>query len=220
MVAVGRAELRTLVDQFGRSIKADVLSVEGDIVKIKRDDGQLFDMPLKNLSDDNQAELKAWAQKNPSAAEPAQEIKFVAPSPESIKMSVSRGKFDIDVAYKSEYSQDSYEEWGYNVQLTNTTLYPIDKLRVEYNIFGRLYSSSSQRVQFGNQAVEGIGPRKSITFRTKSFRINKWKTSESKAYGGQLNGVWVRLYYDSTLLQEYSSPDSIKTKEKWTSVSD
>lgn len=215
-----RAEMLTLVDPLGRSIQANVISVENGIVKIRRDDGQIFELPLKNLSDDSQSELKIWAQKNPPASKPATETTVFIPTEKSITMSVSRGKFDVDVTYKSEYAQDSYEAWGYNIQLTNTTLYPLDKLRIEYNIFGRRYSSSDQSVQTGREAITGLGAKKSTTFRTKTFRLSKWKTSDNKAYGGQLNGVWVRLYYGNTLLQEYSSPDSIKTKEKWTQAED
>ena len=219
------AEMRTLIDQLGRSIKADVISVEAGIVKIKRADGILFDLPLKNLSDDTQAELKAWAAQNTAtasaASKAAPETVVFIPTEKSITMAVNRGKFDVDIAYKSEYSQDSYEEWGYNIQLTNTTLYPIDKLRIEYNLFGRRYSGSEQSVKVGSQTVEPVGSRKTISFRTsKSFRISKWKTQDTKAYGGQLTGVWVRLYHGNTLLQEYSSPESIRTKEKWATNDD
>ncbi len=210
------AEVRTLTDQMGRSIKADVIAVDGDIVKIRREDGQLFDMPLAKLSEEDQATLKAQSQTTPKAAESSK----AAPVPGSVAMSVSRGKFNVDVTYKSEYSKDSYEDWGYNVQLTNTTLQPIEGLRVEYNIFGRLFASSSQRVESGRRQVEALGPKKGTTFRTKSFRLNKWKSLGSNGFSGELTGIWARLYIGDTLVQEYASPESVKAKETWTPPKD
>jgi len=59
-----QAEPQTLTDKQGRSLKAEVISVTGDQVKIKRDDGQTFNLSLANLSDDDQKRLKEWAAKN------------------------------------------------------------------------------------------------------------------------------------------------------------
>lgn len=213
----GRAELRTFVDQFGRTIKAETVSLDGDTVRIRREDGQLFDLPVAKLSDEDQAYLKTWAAKNPRAVQSDNDaVKSVAPTAASVSLSVTKTKFNVDVTYKSEYWQDSYEEWGYNIQLANTTLGPVDGLRVEYNIFGRLYSSSDQTVVAGGQSIDPIASRKNAMFRTKPFRISKSKAIDVKAYGGQINGVWVKLYHGDTLLQEYSTPETLKTREKWT----
>jgi hypothetical protein len=212
-----RSEVRTLTDQLGRTIKVEIIAVTTDTVTIKREDGQKFDMPLANLSDDDQAALRAWTKKNPDSAMPEVPTIKTVPSPKSVTMTLSRGKFDVDVTYKSEYSKESYEGWGYNVQLTNTTLAPLENLRVDYNIFGRLYSSSSQTRESGSNTVETLAAKKSVTFRTKSFRLSKWKAHDgSYNSNGTLTGVWVRLYAGDTLLQEYASPESLKTAEKWT----
>jgi hypothetical protein len=215
--SLGSAQVRTLTDQMGRTIRAEVLSVEDGTVKIRREDGQLFEMSLANLSDDDQIAVKASAKKNPPVVG---EVTKTTPVPGSVTMSVSRGKFDVDVTYKSLYSKDSYEFWGYNIQLVNTTLKPIEDVRVEYNIFGRLYSGSTQSVETGRQVVEALGAKKDTTFRTKAFRLNRWKSLGSSGSGGELSGVWAKLYVGDTLLTEYSSPDSIKTKEKWTPPTD
>lgn len=212
------AQVRTLTDQMGRTIKAEVLGVEGDVVKIRREDGQHFDMPMANLSAEDQTAVKAAAKK--AAAEAKLEMKAATPVPGSVTMAVSRGKFDVDVTYSSVYSKDSYEFWGYNIQLANTTLRPIENIRVEYNIFGRLYSGSTQSVESGRQAVELLGAKKDTKFRTKTFRLNRWKSLGSNASGGELTGVWARLYVGDTLLDEYSSPESIKTREKWVTPSE
>lgn len=217
MAGTGPAQVRTLTDQLGRTIRAEVLSVEGDVVKIKREDGQLFDMPLANLSDDDQIALKAWARKNPrpAAAEEPSPPAAPAVTPASVRLNASRAKFSVDVTFKYDAYQDSYEDWGYNIEVTNTTLHPVEGLRVEYMIFGRLFASSTQTSQSGRQALDAIEARKSTSFRTKSFRMNKWKAGGYGNSGGQLNGVWIRLYAGDTLLHDYASPESLRTREKW-----
>jgi hypothetical protein len=211
-----QAQVRTLTDQLGRTIKADVIAVSADTVTVKREDGREFELPLAHLSDDDQAWLRDWAKKNPTSAKLAGDTFKTAPSPKSVTLSMNRGKFNVDVTYNSTYSKESYEEWGYNIQLANTTLYPLENLRVDYMIFGRSYAGSSQTRESGRTTVELLGPKKSTTFRTKSFRFNKWRTSDgSYSSQGGLTGVWARLYSGDTLLHEYASPESLKTTEKW-----
>jgi hypothetical protein len=217
--ATGSAEPRTLTDKSGRTIKAEVLSVEGDVVKVRREDGQVFTLPLSNLSYDDQIALRKWAKANPPAATPPAaepENKPFVPTAGSITLGVTRGKFNSDVAYQSTSFKDAYEEWGYNVQLTNTTLHSIDDLRLEYKIYGRAFSGSRQTVESGTQTIEPLGSRKSVSFRTKAFRFNKARSTDgSYNYTGGVTGVWMRLYHGSNLLHEYVSPESIKTKEQW-----
>lgn len=209
------AEPRTFTDQFGRTIKAEVLSVDTDIAKVKRDDGQIFDLPIAKLSDEDKAWLKSW--KNSAATET--KPKVFTPVPGNVTISASRGKFDSDTTSQSAYYKEAYEEWGFSVQLTNTTLYPIENLRMEYKIYGRLYGGSTEKEQRGVKAIETLGARKSTVFRTKTFRVYKFRSSDgSYTYNGGVNGIWARLYHGDVLLGEYASPENLKTKQTWDSA--
>ncbi len=214
------AQVRTLTDQFGRTLQAEVLALEGETVKIKREDGQLFDLPLANLSDDDQVAIKTWAQDNPPppprASTPPAQIKVPVPAAGSVTLNVSRGKFNSDTTYQSAYYKGTNEEWGYNIEVNNTTLHPIDNLRVEYIIFGKLYGGSRQTTQSGRHAVPSLEGKKTDSFRTKAFRFSKFRSSDgSYNYAGGLTGVWARLYAGDVLIAEYASPETLKTKEKW-----
>jgi hypothetical protein len=57
------AQVQTLTDQQGRVLKAQVLAVDDGKVKIKREDGQTFELPLATLSGETQKSLKVWAEK-------------------------------------------------------------------------------------------------------------------------------------------------------------
>lgn len=211
------AEPRTFTDQFGRTIKAEVLSVDVDIAKVKREDGQIFDLPIAKLSEEDQAWLKTW--KSPAATET--KPKAFTPSPGNVTISASRGKFDSDTTSQSAYYKEAYEEWGFSVQLTNTTLYPIENLRMEYKLYGRLYGGSSEKEQRGVKAIETLGARKSTVFRTKTFRVYKFRSSDgSYTYNGGVTGIWARLYFGDVLLGEYVSPENLKTKQSWESTPD
>lgn len=227
-------EMRTLTDQFGRSVNATILAVDSTTVKIRREDGQEFSLPLANLSDTDQASLKEWAVRNPGTAgtKPAEATasqekpaasetpaEKPAPKPGSLTLAASRAKFNVDVVYKSEYSKDSYEDWGYSIQLVNTTLHPITDVRVEYNIFSRLYSGSSKKVKAGVQTYNAIGSRQSVVFKTKTARINKWRSMGVNQYGGELYGIWTRLYVGDTLLAESTNPESLISRESWKNAS-
>lgn len=72
-----RAESFTLTDKQGRSIKADVISVTAGQVKIRRDDGQTFDLPLSTLADTDQKNSRTGPPKkppNPSHFPPARSL--------------------------------------------------------------------------------------------------------------------------------------------------
>ncbi|MEZ5430720.1 MAG: hypothetical protein R3F31_05970 [Verrucomicrobiales bacterium] len=51
---------RTFTNQAGKSMEADVVSVSGDNVKLKRADGKEYQLPLATLSEADQAFLKGW----------------------------------------------------------------------------------------------------------------------------------------------------------------
>lgn len=210
IVVSASAEMRTLTDQFGRTINAEVIDVVDDKVKIRREDGLLFDMPLDKLSDEDQIALKKWAK------EKAKKEKANAPvlAPGAVTVRTSRVKMKVDVTYQYDDWKDSNEEWGYNIELNNTTLHPTGELRVDYNLFGRSYAGSSLQTQAGRETVPSIPGREKHSFRTKGLRLNKWQGYGGSS-SGEIHGVWVRLYSGKTLIHEFSSPASLMTGEKW-----
>ncbi len=63
-------EVRTFTNSQGKSIKATVLSVEGETTKIKLETGKEFTIPLSSLSPADQEYLKAWTPGAPVPAPP------------------------------------------------------------------------------------------------------------------------------------------------------
>jgi hypothetical protein len=226
-LSLARAETQTLTDKQGRSLKADVISVSGDKVKIKRDDGQTFELPLSNLSDDDQSRLKAWAKTEAAKSLPD----------DALVVEFSRGKFETtkkDIEVKlvgggvvKDGMTVTEEKWGYAITLTNRTTQPIENLRTEYILFATVDSVHTEdkgmRKKNYKTAIETIPTLGKTTFRTETISAVKTKyngnivsakTGESSSRE-TLFGIWIRIYRGDQLVYENSMPGTLRTTEKW-----
>lgn len=210
------AEVRTLTDQFGRSITADVLALDGDTLKIRRDDGIVFDFPIGNLSADDQKAIREWAAKQTKKVE----VEFT-PDPKLLPASISRVKLKSTTLsqYGTDYKYVS-EQWGYSVNITNKTRQTVADLRIEYNLFAtKNYYVSDNGVISGSIPFDAIRPNDTANVKTKGIEVRKEKSSWWGNSGGDVNGIWVRVYYKDQLLHEIISPESLKDTESWKKVS-
>jgi len=205
---------RTFTDQMGRTISAEIVSVQNDQATIRRTDGQTFTLAISTLSDDDQKYIRDWSAAQP-APKPAAEEKPVV-DPKKITVGLSRGKFDSHTLYKYEGYIHKHEDWGYTVQITNTHLRSLEKIRLEYNLFARTYSDvSSPTLVSGSKTIDTLKTGGSEIFRTRTAEVCKRKDIYYGNEGGELRGIWIRLYVDNQLVSEQSSPDSLMTKEIW-----
>jgi hypothetical protein len=216
------AEPRTFTDQFGRSITAELISVDGDQIRIRRDDGQVFTLAASKLTDTDQQYIKTWSAANPASTGEKTEAVKAAPDPKKLIVGLSRAKFNTRVLTKFDTYVHKHEDWGYSIQLTNQNLGPIQNVRVEYNLFARTFSdSSSPSLISGAKNIDAIRSRDSSVFRTASAEVCKTKdTYFGMNSGGEMRGIWLRIYVDGQLLIEQSSPETLMQNEKWTKIRD
>lgn len=209
------AETRTLTDQFGRSITAELIELNGNTIKIRREDGVVFNLPLENLSVEDQRAIRAWAASQAKQAEAEFE-----PDPKLLPCSLSRVKLKTTTLsqYGAEYKYVS-ELWGYSIQLTNKHLVPVDNLRVEYNLTGTnaYYVSSTDKIN-GTLKFDALRPNETSSLKTKGIEIRKEKSTYWGNNGGDVNGIWIRVYYKDKLIHDIASPESLKTTESWRRV--
>jgi hypothetical protein len=212
------AEPRAFTDNFGRSITAEILSVEGDQVRIRREDGQLFDLPISKLIEADQKFISNWAAAKAGAATTKEEKS--GPDPKKIIVGVSRAKFSSRTLSKYDGYTHKHEDWGYSIQVTNHHLQPVENLRVEYNLFARKFSDTgTPSLIAGAKNLKTLRSREDEVFRTSTAEVCKRRdTFYGSSNEGEMRGVWFRLYADGKLLIEQSSPESLMTTEKWTSV--
>jgi len=214
------AEMLTLTDKQGRSIKADVVSVDNDKVKIRRDDGQPFELPLANLSEPDQQRLRAWAKAN-----------IPKLGPDAITLEFSRAKFGTEKESQSEGAVTAYkDQWGYSIMLTNRSKQPISDIRAEYILFVKQDASSMpqeknpgfRRVKHTSKP-DPIPLHGKITFRTETVPSYRyvlapgwvWGTGGNKPIKDTLHGMWLRIYVGTDLVLEKITPENLVKTEKW-----
>lgn len=224
------AEMLTLTDKQGRTIQADVLSVENDQIRIKRSDGAEFSLPLSTLSENDQKTLRAWAAKE--AAKPQ------TLPPGALVVELSRGVFatekrNSDVTLTNgtivkNGRTTTEEKCGYNVTIQNRTSKPIDNLRAEYRLFATIddvHVSGKQGLKKKSyqSPIETIPEIGRVVFRTETISAYKMKyngnivsakTGESSSRE-TLSGIWIRIYQGKTLVHESCMPTTLSNTETW-----
>lgn len=221
--ALSPAEARTFTAKDGRTIEAELVSFEAEGVRVKRSDtGQVVVLPFSALSESDQTALRAEAKEAASKPKPL--------APGSVQIELSRAKFstekkeDIGVTY-------SYEQWGFNVTVTNRANQALENLRAEYVIFldpsEQLIDSKEEaklKRRSGKADLDNIPMSGRTQFRTDTVEAVKvslksgwvWGDADKKRTArDKLYGVWVRVYRGDELVAEVANPATLSTKEAW-----
>lgn len=228
------AEVHTLTDQQGRTIKADVISVENDIAKIKREDGITFNLPLSQLAESDQKTLREWA-KAQALLVPAGAIEAIFGR--SKFKSTPTGSTNVTQTYSDGTTQvigkikTTSEEWGYSVTLKNKTSKALSTIRIDYILFvkpdndpGNDKMKSALTRKKGSFIAEGIKAHGQSIFKTDTIQTTKteisgditWsKTGGTKPIKDTLYGIWARIFVGDQLISEISTPDTLMMKENW-----
>jgi hypothetical protein len=229
------AEKMTLTDKKGRAIAAEVLEVEkvSGKVKFKREDGQVFSLPIDSLAIDDQKKLLAL-----SDVLAAKEAAKPLPA-DAIKIDLSRGNFKTtkkneDVKLTSgDTVKDGVtittENWGYTLTIANRTPKQLDGLHAEYRLFATVdkMSVADDKLVLKKKSyetpIDSIFALDKITVRTETITAIKMafngnifsaKTGRNESEE-RLYGIWLRLFRGDQMVQEIAMPDSLRTKEKW-----
>jgi transposase len=224
-------EMKTLTDQEGRSIRAEVIAVEGEQVRIRREDGQVFNLPMARLSEASGKELREWAKEQAAKPQPLppgafqvqmSRVRFSAESTESdVKLTsgdtVKNGRVTTE------------EKWGFSFMLTNRTSAPLTGLRAEYLLFATMDDVHKEGKKEGlrrvrhNARLEDLPAQGRMDFRTESVSAFKMrykgnivsaKTGESSSRE-TLHGIWIKMYRGDELIYEAASPEGLMREEKW-----
>jgi hypothetical protein len=221
VTASTRAETLTLTDKQGRSIQADVISVENENAKIKRSDGQTFNLPLANLADADQEKLRTWAKANPPKL-----------GPDALVLEFNRGKFDSEKESQHDGAVTAYkDQWGYSLTLINRSKQELTGIRAEYILFVKQDAGPTAPSAEGMRKVrhttraEPIPLHGKITFRTETVPSYRYVLAPGWSWGGtggstkpikdSLYGMWIRIYVGDELVIEKITPTDITKTEKW-----
>lgn len=230
-VSWAQAEMRTLTDTQGRTIEADVMAVEGDQVKIRRADGQTFNLPMERLAEADQKGLREWAKEEAGKPQTLPPGLFV--------VQMSRVKFASETVLTDANLVDgrtikdgistTEEKWGFSFILNNRTSAPLTGLRAEYVLFATKDNVHEEGKKEGlrrakhNTAIDDVPGVGRGDFRTEAVSAFKMKYKggiQSAATGDSksretLHGVWIKIYRGDELIYEAASPERLMREEKW-----
>lgn len=225
-----RAEMRTLTDKQGRTLQADVIAVSGDQVEIRRADGQLFKLPLANLSDADQQALKKWAADQPTKPAPL--------PPGALDVQMARGMFDVERRKEDATLSDgkvrkdaisiSEEKWGYTITINNRSDQTLTDLRADYVLFATVDDPDTRgqkddmRRKAYRSTIKELPAHGRTEFRTEPVLVVKTQLPGNIRYSGsgtgrtreQLYGIWIKIYRGGELVYEAATPDKLRG-EKW-----
>ncbi|RRJ96261.1 hypothetical protein Ga0100231_020370 [Opitutaceae bacterium TAV4] len=220
--AVRAGEVRTFTNKQGVAIQAEFVSLTDGTVKIKRDDGRVFDLPLSTLSEADQRWIRA------EAAKPA-------PIPASaLDVQMMRATYNTK---KDEKSQKGLilivDEAGYRVSITNRSSQTLSDLTARYRVFvqndpGSFKNAEKEGgIRHVDSAAE-IGVLAS--FKTAEFRTDAIQLSSTKLQRGyiwadnkkpkekisdEIVGIQLRIYAGKQLVLERHVPPSLEKTQPW-----
>jgi hypothetical protein len=227
-------EVRTFTSTDGRTIEAEVLGYKGDTLRIRRvDTNRELKLPLSTLSEEDQRAARKLMRENPGLRDSIRAS--------DIRVEFSRAKFEREKTATAYWRDENVESWGYSVSVLNQTNQPIEGLRLEYVLFAltdpeeifetSLRKSESERLERtgGREEFEVVPASQRLSVRTKAVVTTKVKYTDGGAIftakgklrsswrDKELHGVWLRIYDGPTLVHEASSPESLRTAERWSS---
>ena len=231
LASVAHAEMRTLTDTQGRTIQADVMGVDGDNVKIRRADGQIFDLPMDRLVQADQRALRAWAKEQASKPQPLPAGAF--------QVHMSRARFSTETTESDVRLTDgttrknaritTEEKWGFGLILNNRTSAPLENLRAEYILYATMddvhkdgKKEGLRQARYGVK-LDPVPAQGRLDFRTDSVSVSKMRYKGnivSAATGDNrsresLHGIWIRIYRGDEIIYEEASPGTLMRTEKW-----
>jgi len=214
------ANLYTFTNQDGRTLKGTIVSVTGDTVSLKRENGDAVTLKTATLIKADQSYIQQWLVKQYTAHN---RTLFEATA------TSSRGPDTVDNSQPG-HVMTTWQE-GYKVTLKNQTTLSFTKLRADYIVFSKELDIGATKnpegplqPQTGTAKFDALGSSGSTTFETAKMDMQqmvlrsgfKWSTGGSGIHADYLQGMWLRIYDENNnLLQEWVSSPALKNVTSW-----
>ncbi len=223
MVAAGQAgEVRTFTNKQGASIQAEFISLADGMVKIKRDDGRVFDLPLSSLSQADQNWIKEEAKKPAQIPATALDVQMMRATFSTKKDDKSQRGLILIV-----------DEAGYRVTITNRSSQTLSDMKVRYRVFvqndpGSFRNSEKEggiRHVDSMAEVNELKPFSSTEIRTDPIQLSSTKLQRGYIWGDskkpretiadEIVGIQLRIHVGAQLVVERHVPPSLEKTQPW-----
>lgn len=205
---------RTFEDQFGRIIKADLIShtgISSNEIKISKD-GKHLNVKISLFSEKDQKFIRNWMKETPPT------IDYVFRIEATLKQ-LGSFKNKSDYIYRST-SRSKTKTNAYQIKLTNLTRQTVKDLRVEYRI---VKEGRSGRYEFQRGHKEIIDPMRynqDVVLTTTKSELDSYRSSYSSySYKEVVLGVLIRVFdKQGKLVTDWRSSNTKIAKITWEEI--
>ncbi len=207
-------QARTWTDTQGRTLTGIFVEANKQEVTVRLDNGGVVHLPRTSLSADD----LAYADKA-EANRPIATIVEVSRVTFSTNTSVAKG------------IQTVADKIGYNITVTNQSLFNGQAMRVDYRIYwrqgaqGKSIASQPLSKQSGSESFPKLESRGNNSFRTSMVTINRkspapgnngksnnsWPNGSTETVADEIEGIWVKVFQGEQQVGEYLSGESLRT---------
>ena len=197
-------EAREFTDNQGRKVEGEVTAFVAGKVSLKRADGQVFQFPLKLLSDADQKYVNEWIVRN-------KEFRFdVKSTPRKLDSKKQKGITTVTV-----------EKWAHEVDLRNSSGMDCQDVQVNYWLFVREDDGSGagrpRLAGSGSEKYPEVGNLRSVALKTNAVELTKTQLSGGYYYADgtrarssdRLGGIAIRVKALGREVFEFESEDGL-----------
>ncbi|MGE9292844.1 MAG: hypothetical protein ACQKBW_04465 [Puniceicoccales bacterium] len=212
-----QAELHEFTDTQGRTMKAELINVIGNKVRLKREDGAAFTVSPAIFSQEDQDYIHMW---------------MIHTLNERGSLLHVEARSSQTNSKKHDDGSAKWKTWDgyYKMKIENDSDISLRDVRIEYNFwtFHMDLAAQSRRdgdteITSGSLTIPMLKSRNdfecdSAKVSMRSFDLRSgwsWLGGGKDESEDKLEGIWIRVYYQGELIEDWSNPSSLKEKYKW-----
>lgn len=202
-------------DTSGRTLLGEIMEANDTTVRVRRDDGQVFDLPLETLSAADRTHVDAWRTRRDFAFG-------------GIEVSAHRVRLEVE-RVESRSRIRKTEDWCYKLAIANRSKADLTGLTVEYRIFFVDDTPHADRDELPLQRESGriplgvlaAGTVTEVQTTVATLELEQAKPGSRTRKRGKrrvedaLAGVWVRVMREGAILHEFADPTTLPRTESW-----
>lgn len=206
---------RTFTDLEGRKIEAELLEANKTDVRIRRDDGRVFDLQRSRLIQADQDYIDEWLRERAFA------FGGIDISTWRIRKGSKRSE--------AKSTTNIEEDWCYKITITNNSRADLGNLSIEYRVYYRedairkTKESHSVLHDDGKASIGLLAARDEVQLETNAIVLDveqlkigwKHRGTGKRRVEDSLEGIRLRIFSNGELLKEYASPTNLPEKFSW-----
>ena len=205
---------RTFEDQFGRTIKADLIShtgISSNEVKISKD-GKQLNVKISLFSEKDQKFIRNWMKETPPMIDYVFRIEATLKQLGSFK---SKSNSIYSSTSRSKTKTNAYE-----INLTNLTRQTVKDLRLEYRVVKEGRSGRFEFQRGRKEISEPLRYNQDIVLTTAKSELDSYRSSYSSySYKEAVLGVLVRVFdKQGELVADWRSSNTKIAKISWEEI--